>query len=132
MRYSKLFGKTIKDAPKDAALTSHKLLYKAGFIRESTAGRYYFLPLGMRVQQKIQKIIKEEMDASGAQEILTPILHPIELWKETNRTKSVGFELMVIKDRNKTEFVLGGTAEEMIVELVVIMQTRQELQMILN
>ena len=118
MRYSKLFGKTIKDAPKDAALTSHKLLYKAGFIRESTAGRYYFLPLGMRVQQKIQKIIKEEMDASGAQEILTPILHPIELWKETNRTKSVGFELMVIKDRNKTEFVLGGTAEEMIVELV--------------
>lgn len=117
MRYSKLFGKTIKDAPRDATLTSHKLLYRGGFIRESTAGRYYFLPLGLRVQQKIQKIIKEEMDASGAQEILTPILHPIELWKETNRTKSVGFELMVIKDRNKTEFVLGGTAEEMIVEL---------------
>ncbi|MDO8686869.1 MAG: proline--tRNA ligase, partial [Candidatus Berkelbacteria bacterium] len=117
MRYSALFGKTIKDAPKDAVLISHKLLHKAGFIRESTAGRYYFLPLGLRVQQKIQKIIKEEMDASGAQEILTPILHPIELWKETNRTKSVGFELMVIRDRNKTEFVLGGTAEEMIVEL---------------
>lgn len=118
MRYSKLFGKTIKDAPKDATLISHKLLYRGGFIRESTAGKYYFLPLGLRVQQKIQKIIKEEMDASGAQEILTPILHPIELWKETNRTKSVGFELMVIKDRSKTEFVLGGTAEEMIVELV--------------
>ena len=118
MKYSQLFGKTIKETPRDATLVSHKLLYKAGFIRESTAGRYYFLTLGVRVQQKIQKIIKEEMDATGSQEILVPILHPIELWKETNRTKSVGFELMVIKDRNKTEFVLGGTAEEMIVDLV--------------
>ena len=76
------------------------------------------MPLGMKVQQKIQKIIKEEMDNAGAQEILTPVLHPIDLWKETNRTNSVGFELMVIKDRNKAEFVLGGTAEEMIVDLV--------------
>ncbi len=118
MKYSKLFGKTIKDTPKDVTLASHKLLYQAGFVRESTAGRYYFLPLGLRVQQKIQKIIKEEMDAAGAQEILTPVLHPIDLWKETNRTNSVGFELMVIKDRNKTEFVLGGTAEEMLVDLV--------------
>ncbi|MDP2638529.1 MAG: proline--tRNA ligase [Candidatus Levybacteria bacterium] len=118
MRYSKLFGKTIKDAPKDATLISHKLLYKAGFIRESTAGRYYFLPLGIKVHQKVQKVIKEEMDATGAQEILTPVLHPVDLWKETNRTKSVGFELMTIKDRNKAEFVLGGTAEEMLVDLV--------------
>ena len=118
MRYSDLFGKTIKDAPKDATLASHKLLYRGGYLRESTAGRYYLLSLGLRVQQKIQKIIKEEMDKAGAQEILTPVLHPIDLWKETNRTQSVGFELMVIKDRNKTEFVLGGTAEEMIVDLV--------------
>ncbi|MDP3987786.1 MAG: proline--tRNA ligase [Candidatus Levybacteria bacterium] len=118
MRYSKLFGKTIKDTPKDAIFASHKLLYKAGFIRESTAGRYYFLPLGWRVHQKIQKIIKEEMDKTGALEILTPVLHPIELWKETNRTASVGFELMKVKDRSETEFVLGGTAEEMLVDLV--------------
>lgn len=118
MRYSKLFGKTIKEAPKDATLTSHKLLYKAGFIRESTAGRYYLLPLGIRVQQKIQQIIKDEMDKAGAQELLTPVLHPIALWKETNRTASVGFELMTIKDRNEMEFVLGGTAEEMLVDLV--------------
>lgn len=118
MRYSKLFGKTVREAPKDAALASHKLLYQGGFIRESTAGRYYLLPLGMRVQQKIQQIIKEEMEKAGAQEIITPILHPIDLWKETNRTESVGFELMVVKDRNKVDFVLGGTAEEMIVELV--------------
>ncbi|MBI2338603.1 proline--tRNA ligase, partial [Candidatus Daviesbacteria bacterium] len=118
MKYSKLFGKTIKETPKDATLASHKLLYRAGFIRESTAGRYYMLPLGMRVSQKIQAIIKEEMDKAGAQELLTPVLHPISLWKETNRTASVGFELMTIKDRNEMEFVLGGTAEEMLVDLV--------------
>lgn len=118
MLYSKLFGKTIKDTPKDATLISHQLLYRAGFIRESTAGRYYLLPLGLRVQQKIQDVIKVEMDQSGAQEIIAPILHPKELWKETNRTSSVGFELMSIKDRNEMEFVLGGTAEEMLVDLV--------------
>ncbi|MDO8576885.1 MAG: proline--tRNA ligase [Candidatus Daviesbacteria bacterium] len=118
MKYSKLFGKTIKETPKDATLASHQLLYRAGFIRESTAGRYYLLPLGMRVQQKIQQIIKEEMDKDGAQELLTPVLHPIALWKETNRTASVGFELMKVKDRSEMEFVLGGTAEEMLVDLV--------------
>lgn len=118
MRYSRLFGKTIKEAPKEAVLTSHKLLYQAGFIRESTAGRYYFLPLGLRVHQKIQNIIKEEMDRAGAWEMISPVLHPIELWKETNRTDTVGFELMRVKDRNEIEFVLGGTAEEMLVDLV--------------
>lgn len=118
MRYSKLFGKTVREAPRDATLVSHKLLYQGGFLRESTAGRYYLLPLGLRVQQKVQQIIKEEMDNAGAQEIIAPILHPIDLWKETNRTESVGFELMLVKDRNKVDFVLGGTAEEMIVELV--------------
>jgi|SRR5579885_100873 len=118
MKYSKLFGKTIKGAPKEATLISHKLLYQGGFIRESTAGRYYFLPLGLRVHEKIKKIIKEEMDAGGAQEMVTPVLHPKSLWQETNRTTSVGFELMSIKDRNEMEFVLGGTAEEMLVDVV--------------
>lgn len=118
MRYSKLFGKTLRDVPRDATLTSHKLLYQAGFIRESSAGKYYLLPLGIKVRQKIQKIIKEEMDKAGAQEMITPVLHPIQLWKETNRTASVGFELITVKDRNEMEFVLGGTAEEMIVDLV--------------
>src|SRR5258708_15472836 len=118
MKYTQLFGKTLKSAPKDAVLTSHKLLYQAGYIRESTAGHYYFLPLGFLVHQKIQKIIKEEMDATGAQEMISPVLHPKSLWKETNRTTSVGFELMSIKDRSEMEFVLGGTAEEMLVDLV--------------
>lgn len=118
MRYSQLFGKTQKEVPKDATLASHKLLYQAGFIRESAAGRYFFLPLGQRVQDKIMKIVKEEMDAAGAQEMLTPVLHPLELWKETNRTDSAGFELMQIEDRRGGEFALGGTAEEMMVDVV--------------
>lgn len=118
MRYSKLFGKTLKSAPKDAVLASHRLLYQAGYIRESTAGRYYLLPLGLRVHEKLKKIIKKEMDSTGAQEMVTPVLHPKSLWQETNRTNSVGFELMSIKDRNEMEFVLGGTAEEMFVDLV--------------
>lgn len=118
MRYSGLFGKTVKEAPSDAALISHKLLYRGGFIRESAAGRYFFLPLGERVQQKIKKIIKEEMDKAGGQEMLSPVLHPLSLWKETNRDKATGFELMKVTDRRDFEFALGGTAEEMFVDVV--------------
>ena len=118
MRYSKLFGKTVKDTPADARMTSHKYLYKGGFIRESTAGRYYLLPLGMLVQQKIMKIVKEEMDKAGSQELSAPVMHPLELWQETNRTKTTGFELTVVQDRHGAKFALGGTAEEMMVDLV--------------
>jgi len=118
MRYSKLFGKTVKEVSQDIKLISHKYLYQAGFIRESVAGRYYFLPLGIRVQDKIVGIIEDEMDKRGAQKLITPILHPLELWEETNRTASVGFELMTIKDGRGAKFALGGTAEEMMVDLV--------------
>ncbi len=117
MRYTKLFGKTTHGDLKSAVFASHQLLTKGGFIRESTAGRYYFLPLGWRVHEKIRAIIKREMDKIGAQEMITPILHPISLWRETRRTESVGFELMSIADRSGGEFVLGGTAEEMFVDL---------------
>lgn len=117
MRYSRLFGKSTHGDIKSAGFVSHQLLTKGGFIRESTAGRYYFLPLGWRVHEKIRAIIKEEMDNLGAQEMITPILHPISLWHETRRTESVGFELMSIADRSGGEFVLGGTAEEMFVDL---------------
>jgi len=118
MRYSKLFGKTTKTVSNDIKMTSHKLLVQAGFIRESTAGRYFMLPLGIRVQQKIMAIIKEEMDKAGAQEMITPVLHPLELWKETNRNNAAGFELMKITDRRGADFALGGTAEEMFVDVV--------------
>lgn len=118
MKYSLLFGKTLRGAPRETAIVSHKLLYQAGFLRESTAGRYYILPLGWRVHEKIRAIIKEEMDRAGAQEMISPILHPLELWKETSRTKTTGFELLTIKDHHGAEFALGGTAEEMFVEIV--------------
>ncbi len=117
MKYSKLFGRTIKTVSGDMKLASNKYLHQAGFIRESVAGRYYYLPLGMIVRDKVVKIIEEEMDKSGAQKTLAPVLHPLELWKKTNRTESVSFELMKIKDRNGSEFALGGTAEEMMVDL---------------
>jgi prolyl-tRNA synthetase len=118
MRYSKLFGKTVKEVAGDIKLVSHRLLYQAGFIRESVAGRYYFLPLGIRVRNKVVKIVEEEMDRAGAQRMITPVLHPLELWEETNRTNSVGFELMTIEDQRGGKFALGGTAEEMMVDLV--------------
>lgn len=113
-----MFGKTVREEPKSASNASHKLLYKAGFIRESVAGRYYFLPLGNIVRRKIMSVIKEEMDRAGAQEVLAPTLHPLELWEETKRVSSANFELMTVKDRRGAQFALGGTAEEMIVDLV--------------
>ena len=117
MKYSKLFGKTEKEVPASASLTSHKLLHQAGFIRESAAGRYFFLPLGQRVQDKIMRIVREEMDKAGSQEMLSPVLHPLELWEETNRDNSAGFELMKVEDRRGAKFALGGTAEEMFVDV---------------
>lgn len=118
MRYSQLFGKTVKEVAQDVKLVSHRLLYQGGFIRESVAGRYYFLPLGMRVQDKIVRVIEQEMNRAGAQKLITPVMHPLELWEESNRTSSVGFELMTIKDQRGAKFALGGTAEEMMVDLV--------------
>lgn len=118
MRYSKLFGKTAKEVSQEIKLISHQLLYRGGFIRESSAGRYFFLPLGIRVQDKIVKVVEEEMDKAGAQKMITPVLHPLELWEETNRAQSVGFELMTIKDQRGARFALGGTAEEMMVDAV--------------
>jgi len=117
-RQSKLFCKTARETPKDIDTASHAFMIRGGFIRESVAGRYYFLPVGHRVQQRIIDVIREKMDAAGAQEMLAPILHPLELWKETNRTNTTGFELMKVKDRRGAEFALGGTAEEMFVDLV--------------
>jgi prolyl-tRNA synthetase len=118
MRYSSLFGKTTHGEQKGSKLKSHQLLVKGGFIRESAAGRYFLLPLGWRVHEKIKAVIKQEMDKAGSQEMLSPTLHPLELWKETNRTNTAGFELMKIVDRRGGEFALGGTAEEMFTDVV--------------
>lgn len=118
MKQSKYFLKTSKTVSEEDKMVSAKLLKQAGYIRESVAGRYFILPIGQKVQQKIISITKDEMDKSGAQEMTSPILHPIELWEETNRTSTAGFELMKVRDRRDSEFALGGTAEEMFVDLV--------------
>lgn len=118
MRMSQLFGKTSKTEGSDYKIASHRLLTQAGFIRESTAGRYYLLPLGVKVHDKVTDIVRKHMNQAGAQEVLMPVLHPLELWKETNRTTTTGFELMKITDRRGADFALGGTAEEMAVDLV--------------
>lgn len=118
MKYSHFFGKTKHGAVKQTKFISHSFLSKGGFIEESVAGRYFFLPLGWRVHEKMRSIIKEEMDKAGAQEMIAPTLHPLELWEETNRTSTAGFELMKVQDRREVDFALGGTAEEMFVDVV--------------
>lgn len=118
MLYSQLFGKTVRDVPADAQLPSHKLLYKGGFIRRFSTGRWSFTPLGMRVWEKIYKIIDDEMKVIGAQKIVVPVLHPIEIWKATTRDQAFGEEMLIIDDHHGARFALGATAEGMMVELV--------------
>lgn len=118
MKYSKLFPKTDKNDSSEATIRSHALLLKAGYIRESVAGRYFFLPLGQRVMDKLVKIIEEEMAAIDCLKMLIPILQPIELWQETNRDNSGGYELMTVKDRRGALFTPGGTGEEMFTDIV--------------
>jgi prolyl-tRNA synthetase len=119
MKYSKLFGKTIRRSPNEAKIDSHKLLHKAGYIRSLVAGRYSFLPLGFRVWNKIIQIIDEEMTKIGSQRVVAPTLHPIELWKATARDEAFGPGLMRLKDRRGSEFVLGATAEGVMLDLVM-------------
>src|SRR3989344_8755466 len=98
MRLSQLFASTSKTEGMDYKKGSHRLLTQAGYIRESTAGRYYLLPLGLKVHENIASVVRKHMNMAGAQELLMPVLHPLELWRETNRTTTTGFELMKVKD----------------------------------
>ena len=118
MRYSQLFGKTAKTISKDATAVSHKLLLQGGFIRQLAAGRYSLLPLGYRVSKKIEAVIRKEVEKTGAQELIVPTLHPIELWQRANRDKKFGSSMTVLKDRNEAEFTLGATAEVVMLDLV--------------
>lgn len=118
MLYSRLFGKSVRGSTRQYSSAGQERLYCGGFIRESAAGRYYMLPLGMRVQDRICAIVEQEMNAVGAQKISSPALHPLELWQETKRDQAASFELMKVEDRRGASFVLGGTAEEMMVDLV--------------
>lgn len=114
MKMSKLFVQTLREFPSDAEVISHKLLVRAGFIRKLTMGVYNYLPLMWRVLKKVENIVREEMDAAGAQELLMPFVQPKELWEESGRWGAYGAELMRLKDRHGREMCLGPTHEEII------------------
>ncbi|MDC1421513.1 proline--tRNA ligase [Gammaproteobacteria bacterium] len=118
MFWSKIFIPTLKDSPQDAEVISHQLMLRAGMIRKVSSGIYTWLPLGLKVLRKIENIVREEMDQSGAQEVLMPMVHPKELWEETKRWEKMGPELLRIKDRHDRDFCLGPTHEEVITDLV--------------
>lgn len=117
MRASNLFGQTLRDAPADAEIPSHKLLVRGAFIRRVTAGIYAWLPLGYRVLRKVSQIVREEMDVAGAVELLMPLLQPAELWRRTGRWEGYGPVLYRIKDRSDRDFCLAPTHEEMVTML---------------
>lgn len=118
MRMSELYMPTLKEDPADAEIASHKLLLRAGMIRKAASGVYTFLPLGKRVLAKVENIVREEMDAIAAQEIMMPVLQPAELWHESGRWNDYGPELMRLDDRHDHEFCLGPTHEELITALI--------------
>ena len=118
MLFSKILLPTLKDAPQEAEVISHKLMLRAGMVRRVASGIYTWLPLGLKVLRKIENIVREEMDASGAQEVLMPMVQPKELWDETNRWEKMGPELLRIQDRHDRNFCLGPTHEEVITDLI--------------
>ncbi|MEZ4269255.1 MAG: proline--tRNA ligase, partial [Myxococcota bacterium] len=118
MRMSALHAPTLRDAPREAEVVSHQLLVRAGYMRQLAAGIYNLLPLGLRTVHRISAIIREEMDAAGAQEVLMPAVQPAELWQESGRWQKYGPELLRLKDRKGNDFCLGPTHEEVIVDIV--------------
>ncbi|MDR1311183.1 MAG: proline--tRNA ligase [Burkholderiaceae bacterium] len=117
MRASQFFISTLKDAPTDAEIVSHQLMIRAGMIRRLGSGIYTYLPIGLRVIKKIEAIIREEMDKSGAIELLMPIVQPAELWQETGRWDKYGAELLRIRDRHGRDFVIQPTSEEVVTDI---------------
>jgi prolyl-tRNA synthetase len=118
MRQSQTLIPTLRDVPAEAEVVSHKLMLRAGMIRQVARGIYDFLPLGVRVLRKVERIIREEMDRAGAQEVLLPAICPAELWQESGRWEKYGKELLRIKDRNDRDFCFGPTHEEVVTDLV--------------
>ncbi len=123
MRTTQFPLNTVKETPVDAVIASHQLMIRAGLIRKLAAGLYSWLPLGLRVMRKVEKIVREEMDRAGSLEVLMPALQPAELWQETGRWEKYGPELARLKDRHQRDFCLGPTHEEIITDLA-----RQELK----
>ncbi|HAM33479.1 MAG: proline--tRNA ligase [Deltaproteobacteria bacterium RBG_16_66_15] len=118
MRYSRYLMPTTKETPSDAEVVSHRLMLRAGLLRKVASGIYNYMPAGLRVLRKVERILREEMDRAGAQEVLMPAVVPSELWKESGRWDAYGKELLRFKDRADREFCLGPTHEEVITDLV--------------
>ena len=118
MKWTKTLIQTLRENPGDAEIDSHKLLVRAGIIKKLAGGLYSFMPLGMRSLKKVEKIVREEMDRAGAQELLMPILQPAELWKTTGRWDAMGANMFRLRDRAEHEVALGPTAEEEVTDLV--------------
>src|ERR671922_2297911 len=117
MRLSRYFLPVLRETPKEAEIISHQLMLRAGMIRQAAAGIYSWLPLGFRVLKKIEQIVREEQDASGAQEVLMPTIQPADLWRESGRYDDYGKEMLRIKDRHERDMLFGPTNEEMITEI---------------
>src|SRR4051812_34933226 len=123
MKASRFLVATLKEAPADAEVVSHQLMVRAGMIKRLSAGIYSYMPMGLRVIRKVEAIIREEMNAAGAIELLMPVVQPAELWQESGRFQAYGPELMRVKDRHERDFVIQPTSEEVITDIA-----RQELR----
>jgi prolyl-tRNA synthetase len=123
MKASRFFVATLKEAPADAEVVSHQLMVRAGMIKRLSAGIYSYMPMGLRVIRKVETIIREEMNAAGAVELLMPVVQPAELWQESGRFQAYGPELLRVKDRHERDFVIQPTSEEVITDIA-----RQELR----
>jgi prolyl-tRNA synthetase len=117
MRLSHSFVPTLKETPAEAQIASHRLMLRAGLVRQTSAGIYAWLPVGLRVLKNIERIVREEQDAAGAQELLMPTIQPAELWRESGRYDAYGKEMLRIADRHEREMLYGPTNEEMITDL---------------
>ena len=123
MRASRFFVSTLKEAPADAEVASHRLMMRAGLIKKLGAGIYTYMPMGLRVIRKVEAIVREEMNRAGAVELTMPVVQPAELWQETGRFETMGAELLRIRDRHDRDFVVQPTSEEVITDIA-----RQELR----
>ena len=117
MRLSRGFIPTLKETPNEAQIVSHRLMLRAGLVRQTSAGIYAWLPLGLRVLRNIERIVREEQDRAGAQEILMPTIQPAELWRESGRYEDYGKEMLRIRDRHDRDMLYGPTNEEMVTDL---------------
>ena len=117
MRRSRMFLPTLKENPAEAQIVSHRLMLRAGMIRQASAGIYSWLPLGFRVLQKIEQIVREEQDKAGCQELLMPTIQPAELWRESGRYDDYGKEMLRIRDRHERDMLFGPTNEELITDI---------------